>query len=159
MAVRSNATRHEMTPTDKFKDLRGRTTKVERLLEADPDLKCAYKLMHLFRDWLDMTWCAKKRDSLISWMSLAIKSGIPEMKRAAKSIKRNREGVLAGYKFNKTNATAEGLNNSIKVMKRMSYGFKSFERMRRRCLLSLGYMRIIKRGIKINGVKFEDPRS
>ena len=30
--------------------------------------------------------------------------------------------------------------------------------MRRRCLLSLGYMRIIKRGIRLNGVKFEDLR-
>lgn len=35
----------------------------------------------------------------------------------------------------------------------MSYGFRSFKRMRRRCLLSLGYYRIIKRGIKLNGVK------
>ncbi len=51
-----------------------------------------------------------------------------------------------------------GLNNSIKVMKRMSYGLETFERMRRRCLLSLGYMGIIKRGVKINGVKLEDPR-
>lgn len=30
--------------------------------------------------------------------------------------------------------------------------------MRRRCLLSLGYMRIIKRGVRLNGVKFEDLR-
>ncbi|WP_255465937.1 hypothetical protein [Adlercreutzia sp. ZJ242] len=40
----------------------------------------------------------------------------------------------------------------------MSYGLETFERMRRRCLLSLGYMGIIKRGVKINGVKLEDPR-
>ena len=30
--------------------------------------------------------------------------------------------------------------------------------MRGRCLLSLGYLRIIKRGMKLSGVKFEDPR-
>ena len=36
------------------------------------------------------------------------------MKRAAKTLKSNREGVLNGYRHNKTNATAEGLNNSIK---------------------------------------------
>ena len=78
--------------------------------------------------------------------------------RAAKTLKRNREGVLNGYKFNKTNATAEGLNNSIKVMKRTSYGFRTFERIHRRCLLALGYMHIIKRGMKLNGVKFEESR-
>ncbi|WP_255464119.1 MULTISPECIES: ISL3 family transposase [unclassified Adlercreutzia] len=151
-------TEEEIAELSFMKPREARVAKVERLLEADPDLKCAYKLMHLFRNWSDMTWCAEKRDSLSNWISLAIRSGIPEMRRAAKSIKRNREGVLNGYKFNKTNATAEGLNNSIKVLKRTSYGFKTFERMRRRCLLSLGYMKIIKRGIKINGVKFEDPR-
>lgn len=43
-------------------------------------------------------------------------------------------------------------------MKRISYGFKTFKRTRRRCLLSLGYMRAVKRGMKLNGVKFEDPR-
>ena len=65
---------------------------------------------------------------------------------AAKTLKRNREGVLNGYKLNKTNATADEPR------------IKTFKRMRRRCLLSLGYMRIIKRGIRLNGVKFEDLR-
>ncbi|MBS6975987.1 MAG: transposase [Eggerthellaceae bacterium] len=42
---------------------------------------------------------------------------------AAKTLKRNREGVLNGYKLNKTNATAGGgLNSPIKAMKRMSHG-------------------------------------
>ena len=34
----------------------------------------------------------------------------------------------------------------------------TFKPMRGRCLLSLGYMRFIKRGIRLNGVKFEDLR-
>ncbi|WP_172137170.1 hypothetical protein [Adlercreutzia sp. ZJ473] len=51
-----------------------------------------------------------------------------------------------------------GLNNSIKVTRRMSCGLETFERMRRRCLLSLGCMRIVERGVKVNGVKLEDPR-
>ncbi|WP_256368267.1 hypothetical protein [Adlercreutzia sp. ZJ473] len=40
----------------------------------------------------------------------------------------------------------------------MSCGLETFERMRRRCLLSLGCMRIVERGVRINGVKLEDPR-
>lgn len=142
-------TEKEIADLSHLKPRKARTAKVARLLEADPDLKCANELMHLFRDWSDMPWCADKRDSLSRWISLAQRSNIFEMKRSAKTLKRNREGVLNGYKFNKTNATAEGLNNSIKVMKRMNYGFKTFKRMRRRCLLSLGYMRVIKRGMKL----------
>lgn len=92
---------------------------VERLLEADPDLRASYEPMHLFRKWSDMPWCTDKRDLLASWISLAQRSGVFEMERAAKALKRNREGVLNGYRYNKTNVTAEGLDSSIKVMKQL----------------------------------------
>lgn len=150
-------TEEELADMAHLKPREARVGKVRRLLDADPDLKASWHLMHLFRDWSDMPWCAEKRDGLARWISLAQRSGVPEMKRAAKTLKRNREGVFNGYKHNKTNAAAEGLDNSIKVMKRTSYGFKTFSRMRRRCLFSLGYMKIIKRGMKINGVKTGPP--
>ncbi|WP_253904886.1 transposase, partial [Adlercreutzia sp. ZJ473] len=63
--------------------------------------------MHLLRDWSDVGWRAEKRDSLSKWTSLAIRSGIPETRRAAKGVKRNREGVLNGCKCALTNAAAE----------------------------------------------------
>ena len=50
------------------------------MLEADPDLN-AHELMHLFRGWSDMPWCADKRDSLANWISLAQRIGVFEMKR------------------------------------------------------------------------------
>ncbi|WP_172137167.1 transposase, partial [Adlercreutzia sp. ZJ473] len=90
-----------------LKPREARAAKVERLLEADLDLKCAYELVRLLRDWSEMKWCADKRDSLAKWTSLAARSGIPETRRAAKSIKRNREGVPNGHKRALTNATAE----------------------------------------------------
>ena len=124
-----------------LKPREARTTKVARLLEADPDPKRAHELMHLLRDWPDMPWCTDKRNSLSRWISLAQRSGVFEMKRAAKTLKRDSEGALNGCRLNKANATAEGLDNSIKAMKRMGYGFKTFKRMRRRRLLMPGYMR------------------
>lgn len=42
--------------------------------------------------------------------------------------------------------------------KRMSYGFQAFDRMRQRCLLSLGYMHVIKCRMKISDVTAEDLR-
>ena len=77
---------------------------------------------------------------------------------AAKTLKRNREGVLNGYKLNKTNATAGGAQQPHQGDEADEPRIKTFKRMRRCCLLSLGYMRIIKRGIRLNGVKFEDLR-
>lgn len=130
-----------------------RCTLVDRLCEASWDLHHAYELLQLFYEWSDMAWCAEKRDSLSKWISLALRSGIPEMKRAARTLQRLREGILNGYRYDKTNATAEGLNNSIKAMKRMSYGFSSFARMRRRCLLALGFYRICARNLKLKEVE------
>lgn len=124
-----------------------------RLLDSDEELRRAYGLMQLFRNWSDMKWCAEKRDGLSQWITMARLSGIPEMEAAAKTLKEHREGILNGYRHNKTNATAEGLNNSIKVMKRMSYGFKDFATMRRRIKFSLGYFRIINRGLRLNEIR------
>ena len=152
-------TEEELADMAHLKPREARAEKVKRLLEADPDLKASWHLMRLFRDWSDMPWCAEKREGLAKRISLAQKSGVPDMKRAAKTLKRNREGILNGYKHNKTNATAKGLNNFIKAMKRTSYGFKTFSRMRRRCFFSLSYMKVIKRGMKINGVEAEPPKS
>ena len=48
--------------------------------------------------------------------------------------------------------TAEGINNTIKVVKRVSYGFKDFRRMRRRCLLACGFYKIVKRETRLGDV-------
>ena len=71
-------------------------------------------------------------------------SGIPEFGSAARTFRKHREGILNGYRYNKTNATAEGLNNTIKLLKKNAYGYRTFARMRRRCLFTLGYYRLVK---------------
>ena len=83
---------------------------------------------------------------------MAVESRVPEFKTVAKTFRRLREGTLNGFKFDKTNATAEGLNNTIKLLKKNAYGYKSFARMRRRCLFTLGYYRLVKMQANIRQV-------
>jgi len=116
--------------------------RVDALLEWDRELKAAYQLLQWFYLWSDMKWCADKRDGLERWCKAAMRSGIPEFKAVAKTFRRHREGILNGYKHGKTNALAEGLNNTIKLLKKTSYGMPTFARMRRRCLFTLGYYRL-----------------
>jgi transposase len=66
-----------------------------------------------------------------------MQSGIPEFKTVAKTFRGHREGILNGYRYGKTNALAEGLNNTIKLIKKTSYGLPTFARMRRRRLFTL----------------------
>ena len=113
--------------------------RVDALLEWDRELKAAYQLLQWFYLWSDMKWCADKRDGLEKWCKLAMQSGIPELKTVARTFREHREGILNGYKHDRTNALAEGLNNTIKLLKKTSYGMPTFARMRRRCLFTLGY--------------------
>ena len=121
-----------------------KAVKVDALLMWDWELRAAYGLLQLFYLWSDSKWCAAKRDGLEEWCKMAADSHIPEFKTVARTFRKHREGILNGYRYDKTNATAEGLNNTIKLLKKNAYGYKSFARMRRRCLFTLGYYRLVK---------------
>ena len=70
-----------------------------------------------------------------------MRSGIPESKTTAETFHEQRNGILNGYKYGKTNVLAEGFNNTIKLIKKTSYGLPTFARMRRR-LFTLGYYKL-----------------
>lgn len=60
------------------------------------------------------------------------------MVACARTVNRNKEGIPDSYRYGKTNAVAEGINNSIKVTKRRGYGIRRFPAFRRRVLMALG---------------------
>jgi transposase len=126
---------------------------VDALLEWDIELKVAYGLLQAFYEWDAMPWCAEKRDGLEEWCKLAAASPLPEFKTAARTFRAHRTGILNGYKYGKTNATAEGLNNTIKLLKKNAYGFRDFEHMRRRCLITLGYYKLIHGSVHLPDVE------
>jgi transposase len=103
----------------------------------------AYGLLQAFYKWDAMPWCAEKRNGLEGWCKLAAASPLPEFKTVASTFRKHRTGILNGYKYKKSNATAEGLNNTIKLLKKNAYGFRDFEHMRRRCLITLGRYKLI----------------
>ncbi|SHH49575.1 transposase [Asaccharospora irregularis] len=52
-----------------------------------------------------------------------------------KSLKNKKQYVLNALITKYTNARVEGKNNTIKVLKRVSFGFRSFKNLRLRVLL------------------------
>ena len=59
----------------------------------------------------------------------------------AKTMQNWYRGILNTFDCPYTNGFTEGINNKIKVLKRNAYGYRNFERFRKRILHVFGYNR------------------
>ena len=59
---------------------------------------------------------------------------LPEFNRCMETIVAWQDEILNSFKVPYTNGYTEGVNNKIKVLKRVSYGVKNFFRFRQRIL-------------------------
>uniref|UniRef100_UPI003080E9A6 transposase n=1 Tax=Acidaminococcus timonensis TaxID=1871002 RepID=UPI003080E9A6 len=75
-------------------------------------------------------------DSFLSrWLSLVEESGVEEFKSVIKTFTDWNTEILEGLSQVYSNGFTEGMNNKIKVLKRVAFGFRNFERFRSRILL------------------------
>lgn len=65
---------------------------------------------------------AAELDRLLSWI---MHSNVPEMKRVARTVRRERDGVLNWWSMRSSNGFLEGLNSLIQALKRASRGFRN----------------------------------
>ena len=61
-----------------------------------------------------------------------------------KMMKRYVYGILSFFKYRYTNSIAEGINNKIKVLKRMAYGYRDKEYFMLKIPRKCGYLKNIK---------------
>jgi len=84
--------------------------------------------VYILRDALPRLWeyrypaCALRW--FHSWYARAIRSRIEPLKRFARAIKDRLDGVLAHCRYPIHTGTLEGVNNKVKVIKRIAYGFR-----------------------------------
>ena len=74
-------------------------------------------------------------DRLVSWM---MHSNVPEMKRVARTLRENREGILNYFGSRLTNAYLEGANSLIQSIKKAARGFRNVEYFTTAIFLRLG---------------------
>jgi len=60
-------------------------------------------------------------------------------RKSIKTLKKLRKYVVNSLKYDYTNAIVEGKNNKIKVIKRVSYGYRSFRNFKARIMLMERY--------------------
>jgi transposase len=101
-------------------------TFIERLVELSPEIAEARSLAKEFNRIL------KQRDhgAFTNWMERATESGIPEMKKFALGLERDRAAVGAALEYEWSNGPTEGHINRLKTLKRSMYGRAKFDLLR-----------------------------
>lgn len=98
--------------------------RLQELLAANQPLATAYVL----KDALKEVWYAPSvREGWRrwrTWLRHAQESGLAPLQRFARNLQRYARGILASARFHMHTSLLEGVNNRIKVIKRMAYGFR-----------------------------------
>ena len=78
---------------------------------------------------------AAELDRVLSWV---MHSNVAEMKRVARTVRKEREGVLNWFSSRSTNAFLEGVNSVVQSIKRAARGFRNLEYFETMVFLRLG---------------------
>lgn len=108
--------------------------RVEELLALDSDLREAYELKNELDVWLKTSTMENAKTGLEAWMTRVEESGNEAFRKVVQTFKRWKQEILQSFMYPFNNGYIEGVNNTTKVIKRMSYGIKSFERLRKKIL-------------------------
>ena len=104
------------------------------ILLQESELLMAYLLKEAFRDWYKLQSPTEAVQQLQYWCEWAETSGLPEMGKAAKTLRNWQKEILNYFTWRYTNAFTEGKNNKIKLIKRQGYGYGNFDNFRLRIL-------------------------
>lgn len=98
--------------------------RLRELLQANRHLMTVYVLRDDLKHLWDYRYPAAAKRFWKHWYSRAIRSRIPALKRFARSLKTYLPGIIAHCRWPLSTSLIEGMNNKIKVIKRMAYGFR-----------------------------------
>lgn len=111
---------------------------INYLLDLDSELRASYKLYQNIR------YCIKHRDFdlLVRTLNGNITQVSNYMKTSVRTIKKYLEYVNNTLKYDYNNGVLEGLNNKIKVIKRIAFGYRCFYHFKNRILITQGLARL-----------------
>lgn len=98
--------------------------RLDELLAANTPLMTAY----LLKTQLKELWYApsehEARRRWSEWLRLAQESGLQPLQAFARRLNTYVEGIVSSARFRLNTSVLEGMNNRIKVIKRMAYGYR-----------------------------------
>lgn len=121
----------------KLKD--GQKQRVNAILYISDALREEYILKELFYEVCDCTDRASAKAMMEDWIYTAQRINLAEYHNCANTLLNRQKGILNSFEVPYTNGFTEGCNNRIKVLKRNAYGYRNFERFRKRILHMFRY--------------------
>ncbi len=108
---------------------------LNEMLEISDELSGGYELKELFLDIVNNSTLENAKVDIGVWIELCKQSGINEFIEASNTIENWLEYIVNSFIDERfTNGFTEGVNNKIKVIKRIGFGYKNFDFFRLRLL-------------------------
>ncbi len=111
---------------------------IDYLLDLDPVLEASYRLYH------DVRYSIQAKDFLLLKKVLNEPNNLVSdyMKTSIKTINKYIDYVGNALRYGYTNGVLEGINNKIKVIKRIAFGYRSFLHFKNRILITQNLAKI-----------------
>ena len=98
--------------------------RLRELLAANRRLATVYMLKDDLKSLWDYRYPRYAMDFFREWYARAIRSRIEPLKQFARQLRDKIDGILSHCKYPLHTSLLEGMNNKIKVIKRMAYGYR-----------------------------------
>ena len=108
--------------------------RINAMMYISDELRQAYYLKEAFYTVIDAQSREEAKNLMADWILSAQNSGIPEYTSCSNILINWQTGILNSFDVPYSNGFTEGCNNKIKVIKRNAYGYRNFERFRKRIL-------------------------
>lgn len=98
---------------------------LDKLRSVNKNIHTAMLLVEYFHKLLDKKNIKSFRKALMTWYLVVRESKLKAFLQLSKTIRKYRKNIEAYITSGLTTAVSEGLNNKIKVLKRMGYGYSN----------------------------------
>lgn len=116
------------------------TRLIDDLRRVNKNIHVGMFLVEYFHEALDKKTIKGFRSSLLEWYRVCRTAKLPQFLEFAKLIRKYRRNIEGYINSRLTTAVIEGLNNKIKVLKRMGYGYTNPTSFMRKILQRCGYL-------------------
>jgi len=110
--------------------------KLIELFKLSPALEKAWELKEEFRDVLQMNKVSEAKNALNNWYERVADSSLEPFLEAKKTVKNWEDKLLNFFETKISNGFAEGINNKIKLIKRIGYGVTNLKNLRHRLFVA-----------------------